>query len=1731
MVKILKNVFIMRLKFTLFISLFALIFHKAGAVAPTWTVNPGSFQYNMTMVAVAEINCVELQSTTNRIGVFVAGQCRGTAYTSQVVNGKYTASLFVYSNLVQGENLTFMVYNAAMDSVFTLPSTLPFQQNASFGTSSVPHVLKNNNPPTNIALSALAFNENLAANTTIASLSATDPDAGASFVYSFVTGAEPNQNSQFSIVGSSLRVSESINFELQTNANIKIRATDNYGCYYDKNFTLAVNNVNESPTSITINDSLVNENSAAGTQIGVLTGVDPDAGESLTFSLATGLGDSNNTAFSIVGNVLKTALSFNYESKSSYGIRVRVKDAANLFYERALVIVVRDVNDAPTSLTINGSLTSASFAENRGIGTFVANLNTTDEDASSQFAYTFVSTGGNDNSSFQIVGSQLRSNIAFDYEYRQSYSVFIQSSDGLGGTIARQFLINVTDSNDAPTALALSSTSMIENIPVGTFVAKLSTTDPDASQNNFVYSFVAGAGSAGNAGFYISNDSLFTNMVYNYETASSYSIRVKTTDPLNGSFQQSFSISILDGNDAPSDLILSSTQINENSSLGTTIGTFTSVDQDASSTFVYSLVSGTGSTDNNSFSLLGGSLRTNSNLDYETKSSYSIRVRTSDGSGGSFEKAFTISILDVNDAPTNIALSANSLKENTATNTIIGALSTTDQDASSSFTYSFDAITGNDNSNFVITGSTLRSAASFNYENKSVYFVYILTNDGNGGTYSKQFQINILDSNDAPNNLVLSSPSISENKPINSYIGTFIPSDEDASGTYTYSLISGTGSTDNSSFFVRNDSLFCAVALDFEVKSAYSIRARVSNSSLTFDKQFNLNVVNDNDAPTDIVLSNTFVNENTAVSSVIGTFSSLDPDTGNVFSYALVPGIGATNNQQFLISGNQLRTNTNLNYEQQNSYSIRVQTSDGNGGTYSKAIIIHIVNVNDAPTLISLSNATIKENASTNSLVGLISTTDEDSASSHNYSLINSTNNDNNKFVVIANQLRTNSNFDFETKQTYTIQIQSNDGNGGTFDKQFVVQILDSNDAPNGLSLNSIVIDENMASNTFIANINTSDPDATGTHTYALVAGTGSSSNSSFVIRNDSLFSNSVFDYESSQTKSIRIRTTDNGALYYEQSFVINVLNKNDAPTALVITNQSISENLPSRSNIGYLSTTDQDANGNFSYSFVSGTGSTDNASFNINGNELRTNAKFNYEVKSSYSIRVKSSDGIGGDFEQVFAISILDSNDMPTGLDISNASITENKQLGSFVGNFNAIDEDASDNFTYSFYNGASNDNSKFILVNNQLRSGQLFNYEDRNFYIIYVKAEDNLGLSITKQFVVSILDSNDVPTALELGSQVISENLPANSFIGTLTTTDADQLSGFGYTLVGGSGATDNAMFNLSNDSLYSSASFNYEIKPTYSLRLRSTDAYGAFIEKAFDISVTNENDAPSGVLISNALLDENAPIGSEIGSFTSVDEDAGETFEYAFVSGNGDNHNGSFKLVGSKLVSNFIGDFETQKSYSVRIKSTDHLGLSKEQIIGIAIKDIAEKPIVKSAAFDVNESASIGTIIGTVIASSPDTGSSLVYELEDNQYFKIDATSGKLELAQKLDYEAQKQHLLLVKVSDSRDPQLTSSTFVTIMVIDEVESAQKLPVSNVMSPNGDGMNDAFVIENVELYSDYSLTIFNGSGQQVFQILSNYQNNWEGTFEGSTLPTGVYYFVFSNKTNEFKGSINIIR
>ena len=104
-------------------------------------------------------------------------------------------------------------------------------------------------------------------------------------------------------------------------------------------------------------------------------------------------------------------------------------------------------------------------------------------------------------------------------------------------------------------------------------------------------------------------------------------------------------------NNNPTDISMSSKEIDERNAVGDVVGTFSTTDADATDSHSYSLVSGTGDTDNASFTIDGNSLKAAAVFDFETRTSYSIRVKTDDGAtGGTFEKAFTISINNVGEA-------------------------------------------------------------------------------------------------------------------------------------------------------------------------------------------------------------------------------------------------------------------------------------------------------------------------------------------------------------------------------------------------------------------------------------------------------------------------------------------------------------------------------------------------------------------------------------------------------------------------------------------------------------------------------------------------------------------------------------------------------------------------------------------------------------------------------------------------------------------------------------------------------------------------------------------------------------------------------------------------------------------------------------------------------------------------------------------------------------------------
>lgn len=1722
--------FITRIYFVLAI---LLLTSKLQAAAPSWSVNAASFQYSMTVIAKAELNCNNLTNPSNRIAVFVNGQIRGVATTSNVVAGAYIATMTVYSNTTSSEKLSFKFYNAGTDSVYNGVDSILFQENAAYGTVGTPYIVKNNNAPTAITLGNTSVNEGLPVNSTIGSFTSTDSDAGETFTYTLVSGTGSTDNANFNILGSTLRTNVVLNFTSKASHSIRVRTTDANGCAFEQNFTITVNDVNTAPTEIFISDSSINENSPALSIIGSFSVLDNDLSDTYSYSLVSGVGSTNNASFNINGLNLRTSAIFNYEVKSSYSIRVRVTDGASNTFDRVFTILVDDVNDAPTNISINGNASGTSFAENKALGSLIGYLSTTDEDVTNTFTYSFVNITGNNNSDFAIVGNQLRTNTLFDFETRQNYVVFVQTNDGMGGLFTKQLLLQVTDSNDAPTAINLSNTSISENLPSNTFIAKLSANDPDAISVH-TFSLVSGTGSSGNSSFVIRNDSIFSNSMFDFESVASYSIRLSVNDGNGGVFQQSFTINVLNANDAPTDINISANQIAENLAANTVIGALATADQDANNTFIYTLVSGVGSADNASFNIAGTSLRSSTSFDFETKNLYSIRIRSTDNGGAYFEKILSIQVTDVIDAPTNILISNDTINENLAPNTLIGNLTGVSQDASPSFTFSFDnSMPGNDNTSFVLMGNQLRSNANFDFETKNVYTLYISASSGASTSYSKLIQVFVRNQNDAPTDISLSINTIKENRPTGSFIGTFSSSDADANSAFTYSLVNGIGASDNANFLVRNDSIYTASILDFETKNSFSIRVQTrDNGNLTFQKVFTIMVSDSNDAPTNVSLSTNSLNENMASGTVIANLSTVDSDAGQTHSYSLVSGLGSDNNNMFNIVGNQLRSSASFNYEQKSTYKIRIQTNDGNGGTYSDTFSIYILNANDAPTNILLSNDVIVENRALNSLVGTLNTIDEDAGNFFVYSFLPIAGNDNSAFYINGNQLRTNAQFDFESKQVYTVFIQTSDGLA-SFSKQFVIHISDSNDAPTNIILSNNTVDENLPSGAFVGMLYSTDADANNTFSYSLVNGNGSTNNANFNVRNDSLLTNAPFNFEAKSSYTIRIRTTDNGGLVYEKQFQILINDANDVPTNISLDANEITENRLSRTFIGSLGTTDQDPSNSFTYSFASGTGDVDNGEFVIIGNELRSNRIFNFENKSTYSIRVQSNDGNGGFAEKAFAILVRDSNDAPSNIILSTQTVAENLPISSKVCDISTVDQDANDDFVYSFANVTGNNNSNFFIIGNELRTNAVFDFETKNFYIVVLTATDASGASYSKQFVIQIKDSVDAPTALELGDNSVSENMPIGEVVGTFTASDADQFSGFNYSLVSGTGSIDNGNFSIVNDTLYTNAVFNFESKKTYSIRVRVTDITNASFERAFTIQITDANDAPTALNLSSNTLQENQQVLEVIGSFSTIDVDANENHKYSLVSGTGSTDNGFFILEGNVLRSNFIADFEAKNSYSIRVASTDNGGASLEEVFVISVIDKNEKPSIADQEFIVSENDSVGTLIGTLVSNSPDAAANLVYSsIGSNLFFAIDSTTGNIRVKQKLDYEKNNALSLVIVVTDLQANPLYDTAIISIFVKDEIEGNQPLPVNNYLSPNGDGLNDFFSIDNPELYKEYSLSVYNESGMEVYSISGNYQNNWDGTYQGKALPTGVYFYVFSNSRtgDKFRGALNIV-
>ncbi|MFO0938920.1 MAG: choice-of-anchor Q domain-containing protein [Gemmataceae bacterium] len=409
-------------------------------------------------------------------------------------------------------------------------------------------------------------------------------------------------------------------------------------------------------------------------------------------------------------------------------------------------------------------------------------------------------------------------------------------------------------------------------------------------------------------------------------------------------------------NSAPTDIALSIASLPENAGANVVIGTLSVADSDSGDTATYSLPAGVG--DNSAFNIVGDQLRANSYFDFEAKNSYSVTVRVTDAGGLTFDKAFTITVTDVNETPTGIALSNANLFENAGVDAVIGTLIGYDPDSGDTLTYTLPSGMG-DNAAFNISGDQLRASTSFDFETKNRYSVTVRVTDAAGLTFDQAFTITVMDKNDPPSNIELSNATLPENNVVNALIGNLTSTDHDSVYTSTFSLPSGVG--DNAAFIIEGDKLLANASFDFETKNSYSVTVRATDlGGLSFDKAFTITVTDVNDAPTGIVLTNASLPENAGANAVIGTLSGTDPDAGDTLAFSLPSGVG--DNAEFNISRNQLRANASFDFELKNSYSVTVRVTDAAGLTFDKAFTITVNNVNETPSIqTNTSTVTVNE--------------------------------------------------------------------------------------------------------------------------------------------------------------------------------------------------------------------------------------------------------------------------------------------------------------------------------------------------------------------------------------------------------------------------------------------------------------------------------------------------------------------------------------------------------------------------------------------------------------------------------------------------------------------------------------------------------------------------------------------------------------------------------------------------
>ncbi|XP_034459625.1 protocadherin Fat 3a isoform X3 [Hippoglossus hippoglossus] len=838
------------------------------------------------------------------------------------------------------------------------------------------------------------------------------------------------------------------------------------------------------------------------------------------------------------------------------------------------------------------------------------------------------------------------------------------------------------------------------------------------------------------------------------------------------------------------------------------------------------------------------------------------------------------------------------------------------------------------------------------------------------------------------------------------------------------------------------------------------------------------------------------VPEDTPIGSTIGMVRLNTPPGYALLSatFALVNGETGENNQDgvFLVNKDTgvIKLDKPLDYEVIKGYHFKITTTVQQAkldSVTSVDVEIKVFDLNDNKPAFEANSyeATVMEGMSIGTKIIQVQTVDPDSGANgqvtYNLGALIQSGGDSDTLVdtfsIDSNTgwISTCKDLDHETNPSYTFTVVASDL-GETLSLSstttVTVAVADINDNPPRFLEQHYFssVQESDHPGEVVAVLNTRDDDSSALNRQVSYHITGGNYRGVFalgLVQGEwKMYVKGLLDREERNLYIINVTASD-GLFVSQATLEITVIDTNDNSPVCdqVVYTASFPEDLPVNSVLLRVGATDADVgiSGWVQYS-LHGPGSQD-FSMNQDTGELKSSVTLDHEMTPSYRLVAQATDGGGKWCRSKVQLVVTDVNDNPPIFTMPHytASIYEDTANKALLTRIQAIDPDEAGPgrmVAYSLVDSAggsfSIDKSSGIVV-----LERVLDREVQSAYQITVLASDQgspLPLSSLVNVTITVLDINDNPPVFERRDQMatVLEDVPVGTEVLRVYAASKDIGTNAEITYSIRSG-NEHGRFHIHplTGAILIAQSLDYETCRDYFLTVEACDGgtppLSAISTVNINLTDVNDNAPMFNHDVYSAVVSEDANIGESVVQLLAEDVDSqlNGAILYSIVSGDRDNQFFIDPLSGVIKVNKQL-DHETVSSYSLAIRALDSgiPPMSSNVMFNIDISDINDNPPTFSPAnlsTVIQENKPIGTTIlqlSVIDQDSSHNGPPFDFRIlsgNEGEEFVLEK-DGTLVTNQVFRRDLATEYIIQIQVKDSGKPRLSSSSMLTVRVIEE-------------------------------------------------------------------------------------------